>query len=310
MHRFIQRAVKFSCISSLLFAAYIYAAKQLLPISMGINTRGQIETSFYNALNKNYEILILGNSRMYRGINPDIFDLTAYNFSHDNDRYNQMYYKLVQIFKNGKNKNIKFLLLGVDYFQFSKNIDTKNYVYAELFGDDYMKDYPKRPSIFFEINLLSGIRQTKSISKNMVRTLFNYRIPKKLPYLKENGQYIKDLKGAKESDTVFREYQRIPLQEYYFKKILQICKNKNIIVFLTMPPTRKNELEFYPQEVIEEYESFFRSSLNENNYYLNYSTSNRFNILDFTDITHINSRAADRFSKIVNIEINKLHSKN
>ena len=59
-----------------------------------ISTQDQLEISFNNVLQKKFDLLMLGNSRIYRGLNPDKFSIDSYNFSHDNDSYNQLYYKL------------------------------------------------------------------------------------------------------------------------------------------------------------------------------------------------------------------------
>ena len=62
------------------------------------NTAEQIKMSFENSIADNYNCYFLGNSRIYRNINPEMMTtVKAYNFGHDNDSYNQMYYKLLYL---------------------------------------------------------------------------------------------------------------------------------------------------------------------------------------------------------------------
>ena len=85
-------------------------------------------------------MLFYGKFQNIQGNQPGLFTgVKAYNFSHDNDSYNQMYYKL--LFLEKKDKKIDYLVIGTDYFQFSVYGDSRNYIYDRLFGLDYMKDY-------------------------------------------------------------------------------------------------------------------------------------------------------------------------
>ena len=128
MKKFLQNVVLFLGIISVLIIAYCYLSTYTSTKYYGPNTAQQIKTSFENAVKEDYDCYILGNSRIYRGINPDRLEkVHAYNFAHDNDTYNQMYYKLVYLLKN--NSNIDTVILGTDYFQFSFFSNTRNYIY-------------------------------------------------------------------------------------------------------------------------------------------------------------------------------------
>ena len=55
----------------------------------GPSTKELVDFNFNHALENNYNLLILGNSRIYRGINPDKLSLSAYNFAFDAEYSNQ-----------------------------------------------------------------------------------------------------------------------------------------------------------------------------------------------------------------------------
>ncbi|WP_461488949.1 hypothetical protein, partial [Pontibacter sp. HJ8] len=94
MSNYVLRSFGFNLILIFIIGLYISSYSILTQSAYGPTTKAQIEQSFENALRKDYDMLILGNSRIYRGINPEKFSTNAYNFAHDDDSYNQMYYKL------------------------------------------------------------------------------------------------------------------------------------------------------------------------------------------------------------------------
>ena len=57
----------------------------LLSVKYGPSTKDQIEYSFKRAINSDCNLLILGNSRVYRGLNPAIWHQKAVKFAHDKD---------------------------------------------------------------------------------------------------------------------------------------------------------------------------------------------------------------------------------
>lgn len=282
--------------------AYIIFAFQFLPkllvLYNGPSTEQQITTSFKNALNRDYDLIILGNSRTYRGINPDNFSISAYNFSHDNDSYNQIYYKLLYL--ESKGKKIKYLVLGVDFFQFSFLSNTRNYVYGEFLGDCYLNDYK---DFFFSYKFNYYLDY---INPQKIKHLKNKN---DTPYLKENGQYIKH--GILETETfAHRDISRLKIQEKYFEKIINFCQDRNIIVFLVMLPTREKELESYTNEEIVEFNSFIEKYIdNRNIYYLNFCSEKTLSKNDYSDLTHLNEQGANKFSRILNDSLeNKINN--
>jgi hypothetical protein len=255
----------------------------------GPNTKQQIDYSFENAVNEDYGLLILGNSRVYRGLNPDMFSIKSYNFSHDNDSYNQMYFKLKFLLE--QKKDIDYLILGLDYFQFSFLSNTRNYVYADYFAEEYNRDFnDKTWKLKLEYHL--GNANPKK--------LLSLRPKPYIPILKKNGQYLRSGE-ATEDDSIQRDITRLEIQELYFQEIIDLCRDNNIKVFIVMLPIRENELISYSQDELDEFNSFINGYVDNNStYYLNFSLIDDFNTEDYTDITHLNEEAADRFSSILN----------
>ncbi|NEN25313.1 hypothetical protein G3O08_17590 [Cryomorpha ignava] len=278
------------CIAAMIFMP------DVLSIQYGPTTKQEIHQSFKNSLSRDYELLILGNSRLYRGLNPDRFYCQTFNFSHDNDTYNQLYFKLKYVLDNGKVFNK--VILGVDYHQFSFKSDTRNYVYGDLLGADYMNDYPEGNLLLQKIDYYLG-----NVNPMKLRGL--KRVEDK-PFQRENGQFIKPGK-AKETNTVERDLTRLDFQVNYFKKIIDLCRANGITVFMVMPPLRENELKAHTPAERELFNSFINDFVdNKQVFYFNYSKNHDFKMTDFTDITHFNEAAANRFSEILSEDIFEL----
>jgi len=297
MKKFITKSIVFILPALLYsFVAMIFMP-YFLSLANGPSTKQQITHSFKNSINKEYELLILGNSRTYRGLNPEMFSYKTFNFSHDNDSYNQIYYKLKFLIDN--QKKINYLILGVDYFQFSFKSDTRNYVYADFLGNEYMNDFDESSSLKKKMEYYFS-----NVNPKKILSLY----PKQnKSFLQENGQCIK-LGFAKERDSISRDINRLEFQVKYFEKTLSLCEQKNIKVFILNLPTRQNELKSYTIEEIDEFDNFIKSYVdNKYIFYLNFSKLEGFSTEDYTDITHFNEKAANRFSEILNKKLIELN---
>lgn len=298
MHKFIRQCLFFS----LPIAAYCLGAMFFMPtllsVTNGPSTKQQITQSFENALKRDYQLLVLGNSRTYRGIDPDAFFVKTFNFSHDNDSYNQIYHKLY--FLLSKNKRIDYLVLGTDYFMFSFKTDTRNYAYADFLGYEYTKDFSDSKYYSYKTKMdyyLSNINP---------KNLLSLKPKANKPFLKENGQYIKHGKATL-NDHIDRDIDRLTFQETYFRKVLDLCIKNDIKTFVIMLPTRPNELKSYLKEDMDKFDEYIKKNeTHKNIFYLNYSNNKNFTMEDYTDITHFNENAAKRFSSLLNSDIDSL----
>lgn len=223
-----------------------------------------------------------------------MLNIPSLNFSHDADSYNQIYYKLKYVLQK---KPINYLILNTDYFMFSIKLDTRNYVYCDYFDNNYTLDYSHNALYTFQ-------KKAEYLLNNIhPKNLLHLRSNKIDAFLKDNGQYIKPGK-ASEKDKIDRNIDRLQFQVDYFEKVLYLCKQEKIRVFIVTLPTRQEELDSYSEAQIKEFNTFISTYVNGNDvFYFNHSLDHNFKTNDFTDITHLNESAADRFSKILNNNI-------
>ena len=292
MSRFIKKLCIYLALMFAILCTYYYVGVYLGRKVYGVNTEDQIRISFHNASTKKYNKLFLGNSRVYRGINPDFIDSHTYNFAHDNDTYNQCYYKLLYLINSGH--KLDSLFLGADYFQFGIKSNTRNYVYDELFADGYYKDYDSNKCSERIANLKQKFFNNQLLlPKGLLKMVLGGNI---IGYIKNNGQYIYDSK-ASPNDKVVRKTKILDLQVDYYNKIIDLCHSNNIQITVFTMPVRDGEMESYTNDYIAKIQSIIKAPLSIEDQYVDMTYLDEFrDYHDYTDITHLNSVAADRFS--------------
>jgi hypothetical protein len=283
---------------------YIKFAHLSIKNVKGPSTRYQIEHSFKNALILNYNTLILGSSKFYRGINPDLID-SSFNFSHDNDIFNQLYYKLQ--FLEANNKKFDVLILGYDYFGFSYISDTRNYIYEDYFATQYSEDYRHKASIDKRFNSFITMNFTQTFKPFRIG-LFKNPVPN-MPYITEKGQYVRfGIASPYKSNTEKDSAKILDVQVKYFYKIVSYCKQKKIQLILVMIPARKIELENYTKLEMKKVDNVIKLGMSKypSTCFLDYCNDSSFHTADFEDELHLNKYGADKISIKLNNDIKNL----
>lgn len=298
MKQFIFNCILFSVFFLGLFFSYYYYSVFLLKKNYGLTTEEQIDKQ-YSDLNKNKDSIrcvFLGSSRFYRGINPAKFDVFSYNFSHDNETYNQIYYKLKHVVETCP--NLETVVICYDYPGFSFISATRNSYYNKYMPQEYVNDYTFRQKI--EDQIIFPVKQTKYY--------WSLANSGKRGELSEFGQYIKYGEYATEDDSIVREKNILPLQIEYFRKICALLKERELISFMVVMPMRDGEYKNYTLQDINNYNSIVLHECdNKYLFFLNYLRDARFLSASlYTDCTHLNKDGADLFSLVLNKDINKI----
>lgn len=303
MKKFVIKVVLISVFSALLVAGYNHLSTISTVKYHGASTADQVNMSFSNAISNEYECYFLGNSRIYRDINPDCFtSVKSYNFAHDNDSYNQMYYKLLYLMDQGK--KINYLIIGTDYFQFSFLSDTRNYIYSKFFPEEYMADFGHTSFLEKQEAYYTQLWTNKQNAlPSCLRYILGMPAPNVVNYQKENGQYV--VYGeANPNETVNRDYSILDIQYDYFLRIIDLCEKEKIQLYVIMPPLWIGETSSHSNQERDEFNNFINNVLSRTSYknnYINYSEEMGLSsYTDFIDVTHLKPTAADEFSKYIN----------
>ena len=299
----ITKAVGFCLAFLLLIQGYFNLSGSAVYSRGGLTTYEQLKMQFESAATRKYSCLVLGNSRIYRGVNPDCLSVPAYNFSHDNDSYNQMYWKLMYL--EEENIKIDTAIIGTDYFMFGFLSESRNKHYVRFLPEGYMADYDAESTTtkteekikwFEEMNNSFNEYIVKKFQQPLtyvVEAMSGEETEQR--YLKSNGQYIDLRKTATEADTIKRSGKRLDIQMAYFERILEYCQEKGIKVAVVMPPTRDIEMASYTAEYLEEFDAYLEEMTDKYNaVLLNYAYDENFKALElFADSTHLKVTGAD-----------------
>ena len=298
----------FTLLGIIFFSSAILAKKEL-----GVTAEEQIKQQFNDVRGKKYDVIILGNSRLYRGINPKLLNYNCYNFSFDNDSFLECFYKLKYLEKNDRLPNK--ILLGVDYFEFSFVSVSNKSIYDLFFDNEY-------DEVLANGNYLS-LEKSRNLDKRINRQfntfcIFNYYNAisyiynkyflgdKNISYVSELGQYrIYPQPKASRGDFLTRSSVIISEQKKSYNDIIKLCDEKNIKLVLIMLPLREIELNCYKEDTIKKFDIIFNSVPTVD--YLNFSSIENFTLKDFMDDTHLNLDGADKFTSILNIKLQDIN---
>jgi hypothetical protein len=260
---------------------------------------------------QNTEVLVLGGSHAYEGINPALFSKKGLNLSNSAQ---SLYYdeKILEEFLP-KAQKLKIVLLDISYisigYDFSKSDSWRAYFYDKYFdippdivmpGDNFWKHTmiytygPKqvRDYIFKGFN----VNFAKEVSPMGWHNDSNR--PKLSQSLDTNARIV-----TKQQDA-FINRKLAPHSIGSLSHIVALLKSKNIIPVLVFLPCTS----YYWKYLNKNNYAFMDKQINEfcecnNLKYINYMIDSRFVDDDFYDSNHLNKQGASKISKILNEDI-------
>ncbi len=286
----------------------------------------QLQNSIKNfEVRKNeIELLFLGASGVYAGVNPDnikINNFKVHNFGFPSESIQTTYYKIIHYLNNNDLKKLKLVAIEIRkgyLYETNKLSVTKDLNYSQFYDlsdillvnglKEALSVLLHKSNIFrlrkdfinqFKINM---VIKEERIEKNGYAFRKN-QINRK--YLKEQTNFLLNL-AKRGLDTKCH-----PIPIYYYKNLIELLQEKGIHVVLIQLPgagtildNEQNsglydlsEEKIYP--VIENYFSdipFFNYS----------STDNKWTINDFSDRGHLNYIGAKKLGKFIENDLKKI----
>jgi len=249
--------------------------------------------------------LLTGISYAETGVIPGLLSKNIYKFSlASQDIFYD--YKIVEYILNNYNNNkIRYVIIGLSYysFQYDLSLSAMRYkvslyynILKESHNCNYMYLYYQNQ--FDENKLIAErlINRDKKIdfkwnSKKLSDLNLEDRIElgKRQANIDCNKNYPETVK---ENIKIFRNYLEL-LRVYEVKPI--------VVVF----PASKYYTKYFSKKIEEECYSIIDKFKNEYEFqYLDYFRSNLFKDEDFRDVSHLNKKGAEKFTKILDKDIN------
>ncbi len=257
------------------------------------------------------ETLVLGSSHSYYGINPAFFTSNTFNVSHVSQTFKYDYAILKKY--QPKFKSLRTIVLPLSYFTLYGNIEegaeswrVKNYnLYYGLNVSGKLKDNLEVLGNTFKVNKKRLTNYYFAHESAITATELGWcmkREIKKTNDLVETGKAAELRHTAKEADTALVNYNIAIL-----KSISAWCAEQNIKLVLITMPAYKTYSERLNIDQLNLTINTAQQVANENGngIYLNFLNDPRFVEADFYDADHLSDIGAEKFSKILNDEINK-----
>ncbi len=261
------------------------------------------------------EVLLLGHSHIFYGINPTYLKQKAYNaaFNAQSFKYDLKLFK-----KHAESlKKLKYVILPIDYMTLYYNIEdsetkylVKNYVLYLQLSSSLL------PSDRFEI-INVGFQSS-------VMRIYRYYIKKEssidfteLGWIPKHGTNDLEKTGKITADR-FTGYIKKGIEKHYLEEniqyindIIQLCSKKKAKLILVKTPTHA----LYRKYLNPEYEKRSKRTMdeilstNDNCYELDLETDTNYLDSDFFDGSHVNEQGAIKLSKRLNLFIEALEAK-
>ena len=253
------------------------------------------------------EVVILGSSHTFYGVNPAFLDKPAFNLA----QVSQTIYfdKLLLDTHMDKFKHLKYVILNIEYTSLSREDNTGEDVWRKYYYEQFMNlNVPIITNLDYQRYLLSS---TKS---------FNFNVNLFWKYLKNNTLLTCDANGygtdysIKNKDNNYKKFIKEVIKSHEdgssdfsintnrLKDIIEKCNKSNIEVILLITPVTKQYTEGIKQEkwnkivsVCERLDKKYSNTM-----FLNLFQDPRFTENDMFDSDHLNEEGAKKCSLILN----------
>lgn len=270
------------------------------------------KNEYLTKIGSKIEILILGSSHSFRGINPSYFDKRAFNASMVTQSWNYDY-AIFEKFKNDLSE-LKLVILPVSYFSFYGNLikgteswRVKNY---KLYYDIHLDDSRYK----FELNtgkMINNFRRFVSYyGKNSSSITCDSLGYGRREYREIDTTYFQET-GKKAALRHSRDINSTKMKGLFSDNISTLtdfineCNKRDIKILFFTPPALnfysdyldKDQLELSVKQITQMVES------SDNCGYINLLQNDEFTLEDFYDADHLNANGAKKLTQILNNQV-------
>jgi hypothetical protein len=254
------------------------------------------------------EILILGSSHTYYGINPVHFSKNTFNAGCSSQSLD-FDLAILNKYQNNLN-NLKIIILPVSCFSLFSNLEdrlVKNYALYYEMSTNSLSINSELLSFNLTINLMRLYRYYIRKDGNINCTKLGWGAEyhsKNAKDLQETGKTAakRHTKNFSKSAQIFDEKLKI------LESFLELCNKRNIkLIFITTPAyyTYRENLDLEPlNKMLETINAFVKE--HSNCYYFNWIEDMDFVAEDFYDADHLNEIGAEKLTKKLVRDIDSL----
>lgn len=263
------------------------------------------------------EILVLGSSHAYRGINPQFFDLKCFNMSMVSQSLDYDYLILEKYLPFLP--KLKYVILPISYFTLTKKMCNgpeywRNVYYTKYYGINNIS-----PTDWFSLE--SRMLLWNKTGHHVVKSILKYYFEgSHFVQCNEDGwgKYTNNLQIDLESSaTAAARRHEVSVKdklwetEPYLDKIIQLSISRDVKVILYSSPASEFYYPLLNQQVYNRNLAYceYLAKQYSDVIFLNYAQSNRFPNDLFKDGDHLNATGARQLSLMLNYTITTFREK-
>ena len=290
-------------IKSSLFALLICIALALLEYyvrSQSINTY-KYKNELILSRGNEAQVLILGNSHTYYGVNPALFPIKAFNLA--NVSQTLFYDNLLLRHYIQYLPDLRYVVIPIstnslfEGLEASKADEIAPY-YKMYMGIDYFSDFSHYNFEFANLSIFSDKIRNLLMKKN---TLECDSLGMALDYpLASKIEHWELFYSATVANHTPKDVSQMDFNIKNLKSITDLCRVRGIkVFFITTPAWRSYYDNIKASQLTTTHSVMNTLTDSENVYYFDYLKDARFTYDDFHDVDHLDRRGADKFTKIL-----------
>ncbi len=270
---------------------------------------------YLNTNSNNIEVLFLGNSHIYFGINPEYISRKSFNGAHISQSLN---FDLAILEKyNDRWANLKYIIIPIDYLSMYwtlecgiENWRVKNYsIYYDISTNgNYWSGFE-----IFNGKLPSNISRAKSYLFNGKFDITCNKFGFGTAYnSKDSKDLIKTGKTASKRHTFGNNQPLFSKNIQTINSMIEFANRHNLkIIFITCPAYSSYRENLNPIQLYNSVNIIKQiSAKNSNTYYYNFLTDKTFVADDYYDADHLNEIGAKKLTLKIDSLINNIESTN
>lgn len=258
------------------------------------------------------EIIVLGSSHTYRGVNPIYFSHRAFNAAHSAQGIKYDYF----IFNKFINKmdSLKVVILPLSYFSMVSTQpgegwdDWRIKYYNIYYGCNYNKKIKYCFEIFPKIKVKTVFRSILGKENHLYIDSLGFAPKDNYLLKKEDSEWMIDGLRVANIHTRYADSALVLENERQLIEIIQTCRKRKISVILLTTPTYKtyrDNLKTEQLEIMFKYGHLFESKF-DNVHYINLLDSDCFVQEDFQNSDHLNAFGAEKLTTLLDHYIDSL----
>jgi len=267
----------------------------------------------FERLHDSVSILVLGSSHALKGINPDFFSCTGFNFSNSSQSLSLDSWICLKYLP--QLPELKAVVIDISCFSFYFDLkdspeEWRNYFYYRYYGLPVpCRDLPDLRSFSRAALYTRGFLNDLVFNKLNVKEEFGDIQPNGWERTPSGGGGSSSLSNSGGRKRVIlhqslRDEKNFPFILHNLEELLSALEKRKIQVFFVSVPVYQTYSDFLdPANIRENHRILSHLCEMYPASYSDYTHDSRFHPEDFYDNDHLNSKGAEKFSRILDREI-------